>query len=85
MAFASKTNVVHAPIHDAQYGWFVIEPISNVHPRSTTPEKQVAATIKQQLLQQKKNAGDDHLGLGPHEELLRRQEDQVPGRLHADA
>ena len=56
MAFANKTNVVHTPIHNAQYGWFVIEPISNVHPRSTTPEKQVAPTIKQQLLQQKKNA-----------------------------
>ena len=26
-----------------------------MHPRSTTPEKQVVATIKQQLLQQKKN------------------------------
>ena len=33
----------------------MIEPLSIVHPRSTTPEKQVAATIKQQLLQQKKN------------------------------
>jgi len=56
VAFANKTNVVHTPIHNAQYGWFVIEPISNVRPRSTTPEKQVAPTIKQQLLQQKKNA-----------------------------
>jgi parvulin-like peptidyl-prolyl isomerase len=55
VAFSEKTNVVHAPIHNAQYGWFVIEPLSAVHPRSTTPEKQVSATIKQQLLQTKKD------------------------------
>ena len=55
VAFSEKTKTIHAPIHDATYGWFVIEPLSIVHPRSTTPEKQVAATIKQQLLQQKKN------------------------------
>jgi parvulin-like peptidyl-prolyl isomerase len=55
VAFAGDTNTIHAPVHNARYGWFVIEPISRVHPRSTTPEKQVAATIKQQLLQQKKN------------------------------
>jgi parvulin-like peptidyl-prolyl isomerase len=55
VAFSNKTNTIHAPVHNAQYGWFVIEPISIVHPRSVTPEKEVAATIKQQLVQQKKN------------------------------
>jgi parvulin-like peptidyl-prolyl isomerase len=55
VAFSEKTNVIHTPIHNAQYGWFVIEPVSAVHPRSTTPEKQVSATIKQQLKQQKQN------------------------------
>jgi foldase protein PrsA len=55
VAFSEKTKTVHAPVHNAQYGWFVIEPLSNVRPRTTTPEKQVAPTIKQQLLQQKKN------------------------------
>jgi peptidyl-prolyl cis-trans isomerase C len=55
VAFSEKTNTIHAPIHNARYGWFVIEPISIVHPRSTTPEKEVASTIRQQLLQQKKN------------------------------
>jgi parvulin-like peptidyl-prolyl isomerase len=53
--FSAKTNQVQAPIHSAQYGWFVIEPTSTVHPRSSTPEKQVSATIKQTLLTQKKN------------------------------
>jgi len=55
VAFSEQTKTIHAPIHDATYGWFVIEPLSIVHPRSTTPEKEVAATIKQQLLQQKKD------------------------------
>jgi hypothetical protein len=57
VAFSTPTKTVHAPIYDpTQYkAWFVVEPLSNVKPRSTTPEKQVAASIKQQLLQQKKN------------------------------
>jgi len=55
VAFSEKTGTIHAPIHDSTYGWFVIEPLSTVHPRSTTPEQQVAPTIKQQLLQTKKN------------------------------
>jgi parvulin-like peptidyl-prolyl isomerase len=55
VAFSEKTKTIHAPVHDATYGWFVIEPLSIVHPRSTTPEKDVVGTIKQQLLQQKKN------------------------------
>jgi parvulin-like peptidyl-prolyl isomerase len=55
VAFAQKTKVINAPVHNAQYGWFVIEPVGNVKPRSTTPEKQVANSIKQQLLQTNKN------------------------------
>lgn len=57
IAFSQPTKVVHAPIYDpTQYkSWFVIEPLSNVKPRQSTPEKQVAASIKQQLLQSKKN------------------------------
>ena len=55
IAFSAKTKVVHAPVHNAQYGWFIIEAVGNIKPRSTTPEKQVATSIKQQLLQQNKN------------------------------
>jgi parvulin-like peptidyl-prolyl isomerase len=55
VAFSEKTKVIHAPVHDKTYGWFVIEPLSIVHPRSSTPEKQVASTIKDTLLTQKKN------------------------------
>jgi hypothetical protein len=55
-AFSSPTNKVHKPFYDpTQYkAWFVIEPISSVKPRKVTPEKQVSAAIKNQLLTQKK-------------------------------
>jgi parvulin-like peptidyl-prolyl isomerase len=57
IAFSQPTKTVHAPIYDpTQYkSWFVIEPLSKVKPRQSTPEKQVATSIKQQLLQTKKN------------------------------
>jgi hypothetical protein len=42
-------------VHNAQYGWFVIEPTSKVKPKSTTPEKKVAPSIRQQLLTSDKN------------------------------
>jgi parvulin-like peptidyl-prolyl isomerase len=55
VAFSSPTKSIHVPVHSSQYGWFVIEPLSNIKPKSSTPEKQVSNTIKQQLLQQDKN------------------------------
>jgi parvulin-like peptidyl-prolyl isomerase len=55
VAFTSPAKAVHAPVHSAQYGWFVIEPLSAIKSKSSTPEKQVSNTIKQQLLQQDKN------------------------------
>jgi parvulin-like peptidyl-prolyl isomerase len=57
IAFSQPTKVVHAPIYDpTQYkSWFVIEPLGSVKPRKVTPEKQVSASIKQQLIQTKKN------------------------------
>ena len=84
VAFTEKTKVVHAPVHSAQYGWFVIEPLSNVKPKSTTPEKQVATTIRQQLLQTDKNQAMTDWVDGADEELLLGLEDQVPGRLRAE-
>lgn len=53
--FSAPTNKVHAPIHNAQYGWFVIEPTSGIKPSSVTPEAKVAATIRQTILQARKN------------------------------
>ena len=57
IAFSTPTKVVHAPFYDpTQYkAWFVVEALGPVKPRQSTPEKQVAATIKQTLVQQKKN------------------------------
>jgi hypothetical protein len=57
IAFSSPTKVVHKPFYDpTQYkAWFVVEALSPVKPRQSTPEKQVSSTIKQTLLQQKKN------------------------------
>jgi parvulin-like peptidyl-prolyl isomerase len=57
VAFSQPAHVVHAPFYDpTQYkSWFIVEPLGPVKPRTTTPEKQVAGTIKQQLVQQKKN------------------------------
>jgi parvulin-like peptidyl-prolyl isomerase len=54
VAFALKTKELSKPVH-TQYGWHVIQALSNVKPRRTTPEKQVKDSIKQQLEQQKKN------------------------------
>jgi peptidyl-prolyl cis-trans isomerase C len=55
VAFSQPTKTIHPPVYSSQYGYFVIEPLSNVKPRSSTPEKQVSDSIKQQLLQQQKN------------------------------
>jgi parvulin-like peptidyl-prolyl isomerase len=55
VSFSQPTKKIHAPVHNKQYGWFVIEPLTNVKPRSSTPEKQVANSIRQQLLSTAKN------------------------------
>lgn len=54
-AFALKVNEISPPVHTT-YGWHVIQALSAVKPAKTTPENQVADSIKQQLLQQKKSA-----------------------------
>jgi parvulin-like peptidyl-prolyl isomerase len=54
ISFSIKTNEIAKPVLTT-YGWHVIQALSIIHPRKTTPEKQVAASIKQQLVQQKKN------------------------------
>jgi|SRR5579884_338861 len=55
-AFSAPTGKVVQPFFDpTRYkAWFVIEPVSPVRPKTVTPEKQVAASIRQVLLQQKK-------------------------------
>ena len=56
-AFSAPAHKVVPPFYDpTQYkAWFVIEPLGPVKPKSVTPEKQVADSIRQQLLQEQKN------------------------------
>jgi parvulin-like peptidyl-prolyl isomerase len=55
LAFSLPTNKV-AKVNSKQYGWFVLEPTANVTPAKTTPVAQATASIKQTLLQTKKQA-----------------------------
>ena len=54
VAFSLKTGQLAPPVHTT-YGWHVIQALGAIQPAKTTPEKQVADSIKQQLLQTKKN------------------------------
>jgi parvulin-like peptidyl-prolyl isomerase len=53
-AFTLKTGTVSQPVR-TQYGYHLIEPLSAVKPAKTTPLKDVRDSIRQQLLQQKRN------------------------------
>src|SRR3954447_18539816 len=53
-AFTLKTNQTSPPVH-TQYRWHIIQALGPVKPAKTTPEKQVSDSIKQQLVQTKKN------------------------------
>jgi parvulin-like peptidyl-prolyl isomerase len=53
-AFELKKGALSPPIK-TQYGWHLIEPLSAIKPAKTTPLKEVKESIRQQLLQTKKN------------------------------
>jgi parvulin-like peptidyl-prolyl isomerase len=52
-AFALKTGALAAPIH-TQYGYHIIQALSDIRPAKTTPLGKVKSSIRQQLEQQKK-------------------------------
>jgi foldase protein PrsA len=54
IAFALKKNVISKPIK-TEFGWHIIQALSNVKPAKVTPLKDVKESIKQQLAQTKKN------------------------------
>jgi parvulin-like peptidyl-prolyl isomerase len=53
-AFALATNAISAPVK-TQFGYHIIQPLSDVRPAKTTPLKDVKSSISQQLLQTRKN------------------------------
>jgi parvulin-like peptidyl-prolyl isomerase len=53
-AFSLKKNQLSKPIK-TQYGWHIIQPLSDVRPAKQTPFAQVKESIKQQLQQEKRN------------------------------
>jgi parvulin-like peptidyl-prolyl isomerase len=54
IAFALKKNLISKPIK-TEFGWHIIQALSNVKPAKVTPLKDVKESIKQQLAQTKKN------------------------------
>jgi parvulin-like peptidyl-prolyl isomerase len=52
-AFSLKKNELSEPIK-TQYGWHIVQPLSEVKKAATTPLPQVKEAIKQQLLSEKK-------------------------------
>jgi parvulin-like peptidyl-prolyl isomerase len=59
-AFSTPAGKVVPPFYDpTQYkAWFVIEPLGPVKKSTVTPEKQVAASIRQSVLDQKKQQAE---------------------------
>ena len=53
-AFLLPTNSLSRPVK-TQYGYHMIEPLSEIKPANTTPLKDVKESIRAQLLQEKKN------------------------------
>jgi len=54
VAFSLKTNELSPPVH-TQFGWHIIQALSGVKSKKTTPFAQVKESIRQQLLQQKRS------------------------------
>lgn len=54
MAFDLKTGAISRPVK-TQFGYHIIKALGPIKPATTTPFSKVKASIKQQLLQQKRN------------------------------
>lgn len=71
-AFELKKNEVSKPVK-TQYGFHVIQALSAVKPKKTTPFAQVKAAIKQQLVSQKQSDGQRKF----LEDLKKEYEDKI--------
>ena len=83
MAFQLKTNELSKPVK-TQYGWHIIQALGAIQPAKTTPEKQVADSIRQQLLQTKKNEEMTAWVDKIENEFCGGSQGQVPDRLPAE-
>jgi foldase protein PrsA len=54
-AFSLKTGEISQPVH-TQFGWHIIQALKPITPTKSTPFAQVKEAIRQQLLQQKRQA-----------------------------
>ena len=57
-AFLLGKGAISRPLK-TQYGYHIVQPLSEIKPKQVTPLKQVRAQIRQQLLQQKKQEAMD--------------------------
>ena len=55
VAFSLKTGETSPPVH-SQYGWHIIQALTNITPAKVTPLSSVKQSIQSTLLQQKKSA-----------------------------
>ncbi len=54
VAFGGAKDAISRPVK-TQYGWHIVEPLSEIRPAKTTPLAKVKDSIRQQLLQDKRN------------------------------
>ena len=73
-AFLLKKNAISKPVK-TEFGYHIIQPLSETKPAKVTPLKEVRASIKQQLAADAEERGDDEVGRQAEEGL------QGQGRL----
>ena len=80
VAFTLKTNETSPPVHTT-YGWHIIQALSAVKPATQQPLKDVKASIQHAAAADEEDRRDEQVGRRREEGV--REEDRLPGRLHA--
>ena len=81
-AFLLKKNAISKPVK-TEFGYHIIQPLSETKPAKVTPLKEVRASIKQQLRADAEERGDDEVGRRPEEGL--QGQGRLRHRLHPAA